>query len=191
VITYILIFGHLATDFLFQPSKLVTWKERSWVGTLVHVAILAIVCLILLSPFLRQSVVFVAIGILAMTHFVQDWLKIWYDRKYNTSKRSYPFFTDQFLHIFIIYLIGGYLDSNLADPVIMNDYMFAIYTNPNIYICFSLLIVFSYALDIANYQLKRHKNPHLPYVRRYAFISKGILAFGVFYSLFLIASYLL
>lgn len=183
MITYILILAHLTTDFLFQPSRLVAWKEKSWVGTLVHVLILEAVCMALLFPYLSQITVFAAIDILAVTHFTQDWLKTWYDRKYNTSKLSYPFFVDQFFHLLIIYFIGGYLDTHLATPLVSR-----IYLNEDIYIGFSLLILFSYALDIANYQVKRHKNPSLPYVRRYDFISKGILAFAVFYAIFLIAT---
>lgn len=187
--TYILILAHLATDFLFQPSRLVAWKEKSWVGTLVHIAILEIVCLMLFLPYVNQPVLWALIGLLVITHFIQDWFKIWYDRKYNTSKLSYPFFADQFLHIFIIYFIGGHLDSGLIEPVIKNEFISNLYFNEKIYIYISLLILFSYALDIANYQVKRHKNPNSPYVRRYDFISKGIFAFTVFYAVFLVVSY--
>ncbi|EKD47649.1 MAG: hypothetical protein ACD_65C00346G0007 [uncultured bacterium] len=182
MITSIFILGHLAADFLFQPSKLVAWKERSWLGVLVHVLVLLIILTALFVPYLNQGGMWIGLAVVVFTHFVQDWLKVWYDKKFNTGKNIYPFFIDQFFHIGIIIFVSGYLGETLYQPVFNK-----IYFNENIYVYLSLLILFSYALDIVIYQIRRRKNPDLKYKRRYDYMSKGLLAFAMFYIIFLLA----
>lgn len=188
MISFILLLAHLAVDFLFQPTKLVVWKQKSDWGVLVHVLILAVVCGVLLIPYWSQSIVLWFVAILVVTHFIQDKVKVWYEKNYNKSKRAYPFFVDQLLHFVVIFLISGYLVKHIHRPEIKSDFLSSIYFNEHIYIYASLLILFSYALDIVIFQLRRHKNPHMKYKRDYDSITKRVFAFAVFYVIFLLVA---
>lgn len=184
MITSLFILGHLAADFVFQPSRLVAWKERSWLGVFVHVLVLAIVLAILFFPYVNQGILWGGIAVVVLTHFIQDWLKVWYDKKFNMSKSAYPFFVDQFFHIGIIIFVASYLSEVLHRPDVNK-----IYFNENIYVYFSFLILFSYAFDIVIYQFRRRRNPKLIYKRRYDYMSKGLLAFAMFYIIFLLVEH--
>jgi len=191
VATYILVLAHLAGDFLFQPGKLVLWKRKSPIGVLVHVLIIVAINLILFLPYLDQAILWWALIILGVTHFIQDWSKVYYEKKYNKEHKSYPFFVDQFLHILVIFLIGNYLIYHLEPAHIEFEFFEKLYFNEDLYIYGALLILFSYALDIIIYQIQRHKDPDLKYERHYDAMSKRVFAFVVVYTAFLIFTYLI
>lgn len=188
MISYILILAHLAVDFLFQPAKLVEWKAKSNWGIFVHVAILAAICVILFIPYLDQALIWYFIAILVVTHFIQDKVKVWYEANYNKSRKSYPFFVDQFIHVAVIFFVARYLFQHLRHPEIEIEFLKNIYFNETLYLYASLLILFSYALDIIIFQLKRERNPGLKYKRDYDSITKRVFAFALFYTVFLIVS---
>ncbi len=184
--TYLLILAHLAGDFLFQPGKLAMWKQKSLLGVLVHVLIVVALVGILFIPYLNQTQIWIAMGVLGLTHFGQDALKVWYEKKFNTKGSAYPFFVDQFMHIAIIIILGLYLSANLTVPEVSLGFLGNLYFNQNIYIYLSLLILFSYALDIAIFQSKKHKDPKAKYTRQYDAMSKRVVAFSVGYLLFIV-----
>ncbi len=183
---YILILAHLAGDFLFQPGRLVMWKERSVIGVLIHVLIIVSLNIVLFGPYLNQGALWIALGALGVTHFFQDWGKVVYEKKFNKKKLSYPFFLDQFLHLVVIFFVGNYLVQNLVVPEINSEIFNQVYFNEKLFIYAVLLILFSYVLDIVIYQVKRHKNPKLKYRRHYDNMSKRVFAFAVVYALFLV-----
>ncbi|OIP80308.1 hypothetical protein COW94_03005 [Candidatus Peregrinibacteria bacterium CG22_combo_CG10-13_8_21_14_all_44_10] len=183
--TYILVLAHLAGDFLFQPGKLVGWKQKSPVGVLVHVLIIVSINLLLFLPYLGQALVWWAILILGVTHFIQDCAKVFYEKKYNHAHKAYPFFVDQFMHLLIIFIIGKYLIYHLKPAHLESDFLSKMYFNENLYVYGALLILFSYALDIVIYQVQRHRNPKLKYRRHYDAMSKRVFAFAVVYAVFL------
>ncbi|MBU1019115.1 MAG: DUF3307 domain-containing protein [Patescibacteria group bacterium] len=175
-----LILGHLVTDFLLQPTKLANWKQKSNIGMFLHAFILFAISGGLLFPYWDQALMWQFAAILAASHFIQDKIKVWYELNYNKKRASYPFFIDQFIHLTVIFLIAKYLFWHLEPPTVSFNF--------SIYIYASLLILFSFALDIAVFQIKRHRNPNLKYKRDYDPITKRVLAFSVFYVVFLILS---
>ena len=185
MISYLFILAHLLVDFVFQPGKLVKWKYKSSWGVFVHVLILVAICLILFLPYLNQLLMLQFIAILAVTHFIQDQLKVWYEKDYHKEKSFYPFFVDQFFHIVILVFISRYLSRHLEYPEIKSEFLQNIYFNEQIYIYISLLILFSYAFDIIIFQFKKKKHPKLTYKRDYNSITKRVFAFAILYGIFL------
>ncbi len=175
---------------MFQPGKLVEWKQKSPVGILVHVLIVIAINLALFFPYLDQALLWWALIILGVTHFIQDWAKVFYEKKYNKEKKSYPFFLDQFFHILVIFFVGNYLIYHLKPAHIESELLSKLYFNGNLYVYGALLILFSYALDIVIYQIQRHKNPKLEYKRHYDAMSRRVFAFAVVYAVFLAFTYL-
>ena len=184
--SYLLILAHLLTDFVFQPGKLVKWKYRSSLGVLVHVLILAGTCLILFFPYLNQLLIWEFILILTITHYIQDRLKVWYEKNYHKERSFYPFFVDQLLHVIIIIFVGRYLGQHLEYPEIGGEFLQKIYFNEQLFVYGSLLILFSYALDITMFQFRRRKNPKLKYKRDYHSMTQRVFAFAILYAILLI-----
>ncbi|MFC1599518.1 DUF3307 domain-containing protein [Patescibacteria group bacterium] len=100
----LLIIAHLLADFIFQPTKLIEWKKRHFLGIFVHVLIFALLSLILLAPYLIYWETWVVIGAISLVHFLTDKIKIAVLSKYK--KYVLPFLLDQAIHLASI-LIGA------------------------------------------------------------------------------------
>ena len=185
---YILILAHLAGDFLFQPGNLIAWKQKSWLGIFVHVSIIFAINVLLFWPYWDQILLWQMLVVLTTTHFIQDWVKVFYEAHYNEKQKAYPFFVDQFLHILVIFFVGGYLTMHLKPVSFESSFLEKLFFNQNLYVYASFLILFSYTLDIVIYQIRRHRNPKLKYHRHYEDMSKRIFAFAVVYAVFLVVS---
>lgn len=114
MITAYLIFAHLLADFIFQPTKLIEWKTRNFLGILVHVIIFFTVAATVLYPYLSNAIVwFVLLGISAV-HFITDQIKI--KTSIRTTSYSMPFILDQAVHLLSL-IFGSVIIQRYIVPV--------------------------------------------------------------------------
>ncbi|MFD0991725.1 DUF3307 domain-containing protein [Tenacibaculum geojense] len=97
-----ILLAHLLGDFVFQPTKWVTNKEKHKIKSkklYLHIGVHALLLLVTLGFNTKYWGAYI---ILIITHFVIDVCKIYIQKKKN--KRLY-FFLDQFLHLLIIFMV--------------------------------------------------------------------------------------
>ncbi len=182
-----LILGHLLGDFIFQPNKLVLWKMRSKMGTLVHAGIHFILNLLILLPFIINGYVWligVAFG-LSFVHFWLDQTKINYELKHD--KKVLPFLIDQMLHLLAILLIYFFIQNlTLALPT---GSFYTIYADIRLIIFISFLILSTTVVEIYFFQRKREKNNNAVFKINPKGILKRITVVALIYALFMILSF--
>lgn len=136
---YLLLLAHVVGDFPLQNDAIFRLKKKSMMGVVVHVAVFAAVALIILSPFLSQSVVWATILLLSVTHLLLDHLKVKMTRL-PAGDRFRHFLADQALHIFFIGLAAYWLTQTVPDAV-----MPGLYVNRRRLISANALIVAGFA----------------------------------------------
>jgi len=94
--------AHLIADFLLQPKKLIEWKYKSWKGTAMHAFIHLLVMIVIVLPVAYSINGFVAILLLAASHFLIDLSKIEYQGRWKGYFLS--FVVDQIVHLTFILL---------------------------------------------------------------------------------------
>lgn len=95
-----LLLAHLIGDFLLQPARWVIHKEANKVASkylYIHVLLHFIVTMVLLWDLTYWKLV----GFITLSHYLIDLGKL-YANPYFKNK-NIPFFTDQFLHILVLY----------------------------------------------------------------------------------------
>lgn len=90
----LLLTGHLLGDFVFQSDALIA-RKRTWTGLSQHVAIVTVMTLVLLAP--TTTSVVMPIAIMALSHFVMDWIKT-----HKLGDRLWAFSLDQAVHIGVL-----------------------------------------------------------------------------------------
>ncbi|MEK7085719.1 MAG: DUF3307 domain-containing protein [Patescibacteria group bacterium] len=182
-----LILGHLLGDFIFQPNKLVLWKMRSKMGTLVHAGIHFILNPLILLPFIINGYIWpigAAFG-LSFAHFWLDQAKINYELKHD--KKVLPFLIDQLLHLLAILLIYFFLQ-NLTLALPTGDF-YTIYTDIRLIIFISFLILSTTVVEIYFFQRKREKNHSAIFKMNPKGILIRITVVALIYALFMILTF--
>lgn len=182
IVIYYLILAHLMGDFVLQPNSLIKWKFKSWKGVLAHSSVITFLALILLSPYLINSRAWLLIILLALSHFAQDGLKVAY-QKWTVQNSFLPFFVDQVLHIFFIWLFGQQIAA--LPRVGFSNTFEAYYSSENLLLFLSLAVFFSFTMDIVIYEIRKVRKPKLHYHRDTKGIWHRLAAFFIAYGLFL------
>jgi len=162
----LLIIAHLLADFIFQPTKLIEWKKRHFLGVIVHVLIFALLALILLAPFLIYWETWVVVAAVSLVHFLTDKLKISLLKKYD--EYMLPFIVDQLVHLGSI-VIGAQFIPKVE--FIISDYLIAGFLL-GIYIIYIFFIIY----------LQKAKSKRLIKVKIAAFT----VVFAVFFAIALL-----
>jgi hypothetical protein len=170
-----LLFGHLVADFVLQPEKLVKWKYKSWKGMLLHGGVHLGVNLILFWLFMPNITVILALLTLAAAHFLIDSLKI--RQEELGSKYGKYFLIDQVFHLITIIGIGMLLNDFRPVARVEGAYIVSGLT---------LLIFFTYAVEIFSYQKVREKNKTASFKPNYRSMLKRALIITALYALFMI-----
>lgn len=100
-----LLLAHLLGDFVFQSKKWVddkVAKKHKSKYLYIHLGVHAVLLLVFLN---FQSNYFWAIGIILISHFSIDLLKIYLTKYVN---HLYLFLADQFLHLLVLALVVGF-----------------------------------------------------------------------------------
>lgn len=146
------ILSHLLADFVFQPGKLVQWKQHSKWGVLFHVAVHFLILLLVFSPFLLVGdtwLIYFSLGI-CFFHFFIDMLKVWYDN--NHSKKLTPFLVDQFAHLSTILGAMLVVQACGCELTFLGDSGVAgILMNIQVPIALIILVFSSYFLEVFRY----------------------------------------
>jgi hypothetical protein len=180
-----LIIAHLLGDFVFQTNKLIEDKYKSWVGTFKHALIIFAFTALVLLPYWGSIYAWLAAGIIFLVHFMQDWVKVQYDKKYNKKHSPAAFFLDQTAHLLLIVLIGYNFRDLLgtAPNISLPESLSTLYYSPNFLTLFTSLILISYVLDITIFQFKRRGKKRIKYSPNHIGMLKRIGAFTLVYVL--------
>ncbi len=156
LLTAYLILGHLLGDFVFQPSKLVVWKNRSIAGLSVHILIHLTINFLILLPLIFQNpwIITLVLTIYA-THFLIDHAKISYESKTKPKNNLPPFLIDQILHFLVIAI--AIIAATKSNYTIQTADIHLYYTMLETPIFLSLLIVATNGLTIYQYESARTK----------------------------------
>jgi len=177
-----LMIAHLLGDFVFQSNELLKEKYKHWQGTFKHAGIVTLFTILILFPFWNSAWAWITIATIALLHFVQDVLKVEYDKKYNDNNSPIPFFVDQAFHLALIIVLGAQFPLNytIELPFIIE----VIYSSQLLSGLIVAIILFSRTADITLYQFKKQKNKKLKYHPDHLGMLQRTLAFSVFYLAF-------
>jgi hypothetical protein len=75
-ITLHLILAHFLADFPFQTSRLAQYKQRHFLGVVVHSLTHLVTSMALILPFLHDQKVWVALAVVFIQHNILDQAKI-------------------------------------------------------------------------------------------------------------------
>ncbi len=171
--------AHLLGDFVFQSNTLIKEKYKSWKGTFKHSLIILAFTALLLFPYWLTARAWIVILAIFITHFVQDYLKVEYDKRHNKKKSPAPFFVDQASHLLLIILLGRGFEE--IQTLALPEWISTLYFSQTFAVLFVSMILLSYVLDITKYQFKRSKHRKLIYHADYIGMLHRIWAFTIFY----------
>jgi len=135
---WLLTLAHFIADFPLQSDRIFALKSKHKWGVLPHIFISFITNLIIAFPFLAFRNFWIAVVLLAVTHFLLDWLKIVVTKKL-LSDSLVLFLLDQVLHIFFIWFVCCYL-LDIPSPDTKNNFISTIYFNNKIIIALAGLV---------------------------------------------------
>ncbi len=183
-----LLLAHFLGDFVCQSNDLIQRKYKSWLGTFEHVCIIASLTLLFLFPYWNHKETWIVAGVIFITHFLQDILKIEYNVTHNAQKKStLPFFVDQILHIGLIcYLATFFRDLKTLE---LPTWMAQMYFSQLLTMYLLGLVLFSFAYELTLYQFDRQKSKkHLVFMPNYKRMSNRVMWFSIAYVLFLVVN---
>jgi hypothetical protein len=141
-IFYLLLLAHLIGDFPLQSDSIFRLKQKSMLGVLLHVAVFALVALILFSPFLAYFQIWLAVLVLLIVHAALDRLKLTIASS-SASDRFRYFILDQAFHFFSLWIVSIWLSSELQNLPLP-----AIYRNSRLLLTLNALILAGFAGSI-------------------------------------------
>lgn len=110
-----LMFGHLLCDFTLQTNFINRWKRTSMWGLLAHCAMHPVAYLIIAWPFLGDYWVdnsffrlngWTCVAIIFITHFLEDWWRVYTIFKYGMPDNTLFFAWDQVIHYAVIFAVA-------------------------------------------------------------------------------------
>ncbi len=174
-----LLVAHLLGDFVFQSNALIKKKYETWKGTLQHAAIITGFTALFLLPYWLQPKAWLTVAVIFAVHFTQDVIKVEYDKRFNKSHSTVPFFMDQFCHIALIVLLGRGFES--LTTLDLPETFMKLYFSPLVQILLAGIILLSYTFDITLYQFKHRVHQELAYTPDHKGMFQRVLAFSIFY----------
>lgn len=165
MLLFYLILAHLIGDFVLQPGKLIVWKNKSFVGVLVHVLILLSLNFFLLVPYLSYQGLLIGLFVIYLIHFVEDVLKIEFVKKFPKYEFE-AFIFDQVVHFSAIFILYWYFID--LEPLLAGvEFLTYLYSFPRYIVLAISIVLASYTYDIVEYQIMRIKDNKCRYVRNY------------------------
>lgn len=110
-----LMFGHLLCDFTLQTNFINRWKRTSMWGLLAHCGMHPAAYLILAWPFLGNYWIensffrlngWTCVAIIFITHFLEDWWRVYTIFKYGMPDNTMFFAWDQVIHYAVIFSVA-------------------------------------------------------------------------------------
>jgi len=180
---YLLYFylAHFLSDYPLQPSALVKFKQKRFLGVFIHSTVHLVMMLIILAPFLYNPRVLLAIVAIYISHNIIDQTKVSAD-KTDPKKARLNYFLDQMAHwsaILVSVWCAGTLTPHLSGR------MLELYSNQTIFLFLLILVLSTYFFDVTRYfvRLKMFKEE---FKRDYTamLINAGIVivAFGLYWA---------
>ncbi len=179
-----LILGHLIGDFALQSNKLIQWKNRSCLGTMVHVLILLVISFVFVMPYLYSKVFIIGLLVVYFSHLIEDILKIEFTKRFPQYEFT-AFIWDQCFHFSVLFVFYDYfknLEARFFEP-----FSNFIYSDFRISILLILLIVVTYTWDIFGFQIALLKGQKIAYKRNYIAMLKRAALFTAIYILLIFA----
>jgi hypothetical protein len=114
-IFWLLLLGHMVADFTCQTNYIAAWKRRSVWGLAAHVTTHPIVYIALLWPYLNDVWVdtrwlqlngWACLGVIYVTHFLEDYWRIWSVMKHGAPDNLLFYLWDQAIHIVVLYALA-------------------------------------------------------------------------------------
>lgn len=174
--------AHFLADYPLQSTRLVQFKTQHFFGVMIHGLIHLLVMLIVLYPILYETRVWVAIGMVYLTHNLIDQIKVKVDKKEPEHHRFF-YFLDQYLHWSVLIVAACYVDQ--VEPHLPEAWL-NFYTNKSIFLYFLALVLSTYFYDVSRYFLTAKLGVE-PYVRNYKKMAlRGVLVtliFGIYWWL--------
>lgn len=184
MILFHLILAHFIGDFLLQSNDLIKKKYQTWVGTFQHAMIILAITALAVFPFWPDAKTWKILGVIFVLHFIQDVIKVEIDKNYNPKMRTWPYFGDQFFHLFLILLLSNRMqpEQSFELPVWLQD----LYMSPAVILALTGIILLSYTFEITLFQFKRKKHPHARFKPNKNGMRHRVVAFAIFTSVFLL-----
>lgn len=154
--------AHFLADYPLQSTRLVQFKTQHFLGVFIHGLIHLLVMLILLYPILYEPKVWVAIGVVYVTHNMIDQMKVRVDKKEPEHHRFF-YFLDQYLHWSVLILAACFIDD--VTPHLSGMWL-DFYGNTSLFLYFLVLVLSTYFYDVTRYFLTAKLGVE-PYVRNY------------------------
>lgn len=158
--------GHLLGDFLFQTSKIVVWKQKSLWGIFIHVFILHVSISFIFLPYLTEPLIWIAIFVNSVLHFLIDWAKVSYERIFKPKNPIPAFWVDQITHIIVFAFIALNLPS-LEIGFFADSWWIEYYQQVHFLLYIIGFLLFSYMLDVSYFIHELGKGNFAPYSRSY------------------------
>jgi len=146
---YLLLLAHLVGDFPLQSDTIFRLKQKSVLGILVHVAIYAVVTLILFIPFLSYPSVWLAVFLLSAFHVALDRGKLLIANSNARDRFSY-FLIDQVLHVLSLWIAGLWLSRELVEVTAP-----ALYRHTRLLLILNSLIIAGFAGSLLLFYLEK------------------------------------
>lgn len=100
------VIAHLLGDYVFQPYRLSEKKKESFKYVLLHCLIYTALSFFAVILIDEPIVYFIFPIIIFASHFVIDYIRIWFDKKYPGVRYQFiSFIIDQALHLLILFLL--------------------------------------------------------------------------------------
>ena len=110
-----LMFGHLLADFTFQTNFINRWKRINFIGLLVHCLMHPVFYIVLCWPYLNENWVenklfhlngWACLFVIFVTHFLEDWWRVYTIRRYGMPDNTFFFIWDQVIHYSVIFAVA-------------------------------------------------------------------------------------
>ena len=177
--------AHFLADYLLQPGKLVRLKIRRYLGVFIHVLVHLGVMILVMAPFLHERRVWIAIGIIYVTHNIIDQTKVQLDKR-NPGKTRFFYFLDQFLHWSVIAGVAFYVGR--VSPHLTGQWL-TLYSDTDIIIYLFCLVLATYFYDVTRYFVTL-KVGSSPYQRDYKAIVRNALIVTAGFVIFWVLSFM-
>ncbi len=121
MILYLILIAHFFADFTLQSASWAEKKTKKFRYLVGHAVTYAAVVVAALLTSVSISSVWCPLGLISVSHFLIDWIRIFVDKKYNTPTISFlSFLIDQVLHISIIFIAvyGWQLEMHRASWIV-------------------------------------------------------------------------
>lgn len=143
--------AHFLSDYPLQSNAMVRYKRKSFWGVLLHSTVHLVSLLVILSPFLCNWRVWLAIAIVYASHNIIDQTKVALD-KANPKRARINYFVDQLAHWTFI-LLAATVAGELA-PKGLTGWALEFYTNQTFFLYLLVMVLSTYFYDVTRYFIR-------------------------------------